>query len=802
MVAWWGSLTGQFPVIVKSRHTTTLPTPVQLPGRVAEVATSNSTLYALLTNGRVYAWGLGQQGQLGDGRTTIYAPKPVLVHFPAGVRIAFLPINVMPFDTGLAVDTTGRAWGWGFNGGGELCLGSRHRFLVPVRLPFRHVTALAGALQHAAYESAGQVWACGSGRLGQLGDGSTNPSLVPTKVVGLGPSAHVVTLVASFGNEGALLANGRYLDWGTNALGQAGVGSAAPRFTVPVPVRLPGKVVQVAQGGSAPGNGQTLVQLSNGGLFGWGANGQGQLGNGQQMRAVRSPIRITPPSGVTYRLIASTGGTSYGVTRAGDVYAWGAGARGEIGNGTTSGSLAPVKVARGTTGISGTAEDVLIAGRPLPPPPGALTQLPGRRGCLVGTAKPGCQLVRALRGPGPGRGSDAVAVSPDGKNIYAAADRSHAIAVFGRNQATGKLTQAPGPAGCVAARGAEGCGPAVGLADPLSVAVSPDGKNVYAASGIGSTLAIFARNPSTGALTQLPGTTGCVARTATPRCASARALIGPDAVAVSPDGKNVYVGAFRGDATVAFSRNSSTGALTQLPGTRGCISSAPGAGCARGVAMRNPEGLTVSNDGNNVYVAAPLSNAVDVLARDPATGALTQATDGTGCLSSTPQAGCSPARAIGGVEVAVVSPNDRTVYTGAAASASIAIFTRASSTGDLTQAAGTAGCVQRVRVNGCAPGRPLVDPEGLAITPDGAHVYSTDFAGSALNVFDVVNPTTGELAQKPAPQGCFTTAGLRGCTPVRGGVLGVSSSVVSPDGRYLYAVANVSNSLTAFSIAQ
>ncbi len=337
----------------------------------------------------------------------------------------------------------------------------------------------------------------------------------------------------------------------------------------------------------------------------------------------------------------------------------------------------------------------------------------------------------------------------------------------------------------------------VGLAAPNSVAVSPDGKNVYATSASGSSLAIFRRNRVTGALTQLPGTVGCVARTARPpRCASARALIGPDVIAVSPDGKNVYVGAFFGDAAVAFSRSGSTGALTQLPGSSGCIAAAI-AGCASGLAMRNPEGLAVSGDGKNVYVAAPLSDAVDVFARDPATGALTQATDGTGCLTSKPQSGCATARALRGVDAVAISADDRNVYlTGL----SVAILTRALDTGDLTQRAGRSGCVQPVRVPGCALGRPLLDVEGLAISPDGANVYVTVFASGALDVFDRAG-STGALRQKPGRPGCFTTRALRGCTRARGGVRGVSSAVVSPDGKYLYAVANLSNSLTAFRIA-
>ena len=102
---------------------------------------------------------------------------------------------------------------------------------------------------------------------------------------------------------------------------------------------------------------------SYGALYAWGADHSGQLGDGKTTPEF-SPVRITPPSGVTYRLLASSGSTSYGVTTAGNVYAWGAGGVGQIGNGTTAGSLTPVKVASDATGISGTAFDVVIAIRP------------------------------------------------------------------------------------------------------------------------------------------------------------------------------------------------------------------------------------------------------------------------------------------------------------------------------------------------------------------------------------------------------------------------------------------------------
>jgi alpha-tubulin suppressor-like RCC1 family protein len=354
----WGTFFGGANPL-KPEDMTTSPAPVTLPRRVAQVATSNSTEYALLTDGSVYAWGLGGAGQLGDGATANSFTTPVRVRFPAGVKIAFLPIDVMPFDTGLAVDTSGHVWGWGDNQGGELCLGNHTMRRTPVKLPFTRVSAVAGAFDHALYEARGRVWACGLNKLGELGDGTTRSSSRPVRVKGLGRSAHVVFLVSAFANSGALLAGGKYLDWGTNGEGQLGIGSTRKRSDVPVTVPLPARVQQVSQGGSAPGNGQTLALLTNGRLYAWGADGQGQLGDGKTTME-SSPELITPPAGVTYQALAASGSTSYGVSTTGAVYAWGGGKEGQIGDGATESRLTPVKVASGATGISATADDVVI----------------------------------------------------------------------------------------------------------------------------------------------------------------------------------------------------------------------------------------------------------------------------------------------------------------------------------------------------------------------------------------------------------------------------------------------------------
>jgi DNA-binding beta-propeller fold protein YncE len=428
------------------------------------------------------------------------------------------------------------------------------------------------------------------------------------------------------------------------------------------------------------------------------------------------------------------------------------------------------------------------------PKSGTLSQLPGAHGCLVdrSTKPAGCGTARALKGPGPFMGSRAVAVSPDGKNLYVASSKSDAIAIFKRNARTGTLTQPPGVAGCIAAKGG-GCATAVGLDGPNSVAVSPDGLNVYVTSRASNTIGVFHRNRSTGALSQLPGAAGCTSGLPVPVCASGRALVGPDVVIVSPDGVNVYVGSFFGNAVAVFDRDRASGALTQPGDSAGCIAEAI-AGCTTGLALGAPEGMAISGDGANVYVATALSNAVVVLARDQSTGTLTQAPDGSGCIVNGALPGCTTGVQLSGANAVAFNPGGD-VYVTSLFSDSVTSFSRSSS-GGLTQRKGTFGCLVYLRATGCSFGRALVAPEGLAISPDGDNVYVAAFATGAIAVLDR-GKKSGTVSQVPGRVGCVAPRSVPGCT--RGRALrGVSSIALSPDGRYLYSTSFGSNAVDIF----
>jgi DNA-binding beta-propeller fold protein YncE len=426
---------------------------------------------------------------------------------------------------------------------------------------------------------------------------------------------------------------------------------------------------------------------------------------------------------------------------------------------------------------------------------GRLVQLAGERGCLVDrSAKRGsCGIARALKGSGPFMGSRAIAVSEDGKNVYAASSRSDAIAIFTRNQKTGALTQPAGRGGCVSAKGRSGCAKAVGLDGPNSVALSPEGRFLYATSRASNSVTAFHRNTSTGALTQLAPGAGCVSGVPIPGCAGGRALVGPDVVAVSPDGKNVYVGSFFGNAVAIFQR-AKNGVLYQATDTSGCIAEAT-AGCAPGIALGAPEGLVISPEGSSVYVASALSNAVVELVREPSTGALSQPTDGSGCIAGVTLTGCISGVQLSGANAVAIAPAGRDVYVTSLFSNSVTSFSR-SAAGVLSQKPGTHACTVYLRAVGCSFGRAMIAPEGLAVSPDGSSIYLASFKSGAIDVLDRERES-GVLAQKAGRAGCLASRSLPGCGPGRA-LHGVSSIAVSPDGRFVYSTSFASNAVDVF----
>ncbi len=126
--------------------------------------------------------------------------------------------------------------------------------------------------------------------------------------------------------------------WGFNGTGGLGLGSAAA-VGGPSPARLPPKTVSVAVGLDF-----ALAVTSDGGLWAWGGNEYGQLGDGTTASRLH-PQRVELPRGVHVVSAAAAKYHSVVVTSKGKVYAWGRNHFGQLGDGTTKDRYTPVRVA-------------------------------------------------------------------------------------------------------------------------------------------------------------------------------------------------------------------------------------------------------------------------------------------------------------------------------------------------------------------------------------------------------------------------------------------------------------------------
>src|SRR5215813_5056146 len=362
---------------------------------------------------------------------------------------------------------------------------------------------------------------------------------------------------------------------------------------------------------------------------------------------------------------------------------------------------------------------------------GELTQLSGVSGC-ISEAGGSCTLGRGLNGAGW------VAISPDGNHVYVAAFDGSTVAAFSRNASTGVLTQLSGTAGCIAENGdGVSCADGRGLSGAVSLVVSPDGNNVYVASR-NNTVAIFSRNTTTGALTQLSGTAGCIAETGDGvSCADGKGLVNPIQLQLSSDGKNVYVASAGSSAVAIFSRNTTTGVLTQLSGTAGCIAeNGDGSTCADGKGLGEIVYVTVSPDGNNVYAAAEVSHAVTIFSRDAITGALTQLSGLAGCISEDGTSGtCTDGVALTGAIAVSVSPDGAFVYAAAYISDAITSFSRST---------GAVPSLMMLSSSDTAVPTSKVVTAGLS-----EQVYSTTNSGSGIGGNSGV--LIGEASSPPSP---------------------------------------------------
>ncbi|MEU8542660.1 Ig-like domain repeat protein [Streptomyces sp. NPDC048717] len=299
VLAWGVGYAGQLGDGTDTGSTT--PVAVDLPAgtTVTAIAANGAHSLALTSDGRVLAWGANTYGELGDGTTTDRF-TPVAVHLPAGITVTAITAG---YNESAALTSDGRLYAWGRNDLGQLGDGTTTGSTLPVLVDIpagTTITAVSmGSYHSLALTSDGRVLAWGDNVNGQLGNGTTTGSTTP--VATLIPAGTTITAVAAGTNHSlALTSDHRVLAWGSNIGGQLGNGSLMESDT-PVTVLLPPGFTVTAV---AAGHSDSLALTSTGQILAWGANYFGALGDGSTIPR-ETPILTDLPEGARATAIAA-----------------------------------------------------------------------------------------------------------------------------------------------------------------------------------------------------------------------------------------------------------------------------------------------------------------------------------------------------------------------------------------------------------------------------------------------------------------------------------------------------------------
>ncbi len=347
-----------------------VPTPVTMPAGVdgfSQVSTNSSFSCAIASSGtnagKVYCWGTGSNGRIGNGANS-NINVPTSVTMPSGVD-GFSQVSTNTnFSCAIAGSGTnaGKVYCWGIGTSGQIGNGATSSVNVPtsVTMPsgvdsFSQVstnTNFSCAIASSG-TNAGKVYCWGGAATGQIGNGTNGSVNVPTSVTmpsGVDGFSQVSTNINfSCALAGSGTNTGKVYCWGTGVNGQIGNG-ANSAVNVPTSVTIPSGVDSFSQISTNTNFSCALAGsgVNAGKVYCWGTGTSGQIGNGAS-NSVNVPTQATMPSGVdSFSQVSTNGSFSCALvssgTNAGKVYCWGTGGGGQIGNGATSAVNVPTSV--------------------------------------------------------------------------------------------------------------------------------------------------------------------------------------------------------------------------------------------------------------------------------------------------------------------------------------------------------------------------------------------------------------------------------------------------------------------------
>lgn len=311
------------------------------PKQIGSLTTWNSVncgnlhVLATKTDGTIWAWGQNNDGNLGQGNTTLRS-SPVQI----GALTDWSTNTAGGGGHSIAVKTDGTLWSWGYNNVGQLGVGNTTSYSSPKQVGALTTWYSVSCTFNStlSIKTNGTLWSWGGNSQGQLGLNNTTEYSSPKQV---GALTNWLKVASGRYHNIAIKTNGTLWAWGFNSQGQLGFNNSSNYYSSPKQIGSLSTWSQIACG-----NRFSLAIKTDGTLWGWGQNSNGQLGLSDSTNR-SSPVQIGALTNWLY--IAAGSYHTISIKTDGTIWAWGYNDFGQLGNGTAISNSSPVQIGALTT---------------------------------------------------------------------------------------------------------------------------------------------------------------------------------------------------------------------------------------------------------------------------------------------------------------------------------------------------------------------------------------------------------------------------------------------------------------------
>ena len=321
---------------------------------IKQISAGENHTCAIASDNRAYCWGSNKNGQLGNG-STADSRVPVAVNMSGALAGKTIKQMSTGYSSTCAIASDNRAYCWGSNKNGQLGNGSTADSRVPVAVntsgvlvgkTIKEVTT--GGFHTCALDTSSKMYCWGLNSSGRLGGGLTSIlSNVPVAVNMSGALAGktIKQMSTGYSSTCAIASDNRAYCWGSNKNGQLGNGSTADS-RVPVAVNMSGALAGKTIKQILAGGDHGCVVASDDKMYCWGLNNNGELGNNSSVNS-SVPVAVNADgvlAGKTIRQMSAGFSSTCAVDSGYGIYCWGYNSNGQLGNNSTNNSRVPTYV--------------------------------------------------------------------------------------------------------------------------------------------------------------------------------------------------------------------------------------------------------------------------------------------------------------------------------------------------------------------------------------------------------------------------------------------------------------------------